>query len=47
MDGEAWWTTVYGVAGSDLTEQHSCTQEGGPLPGPASGLLSNTWKCIV
>ena len=22
-------------------------QEGGPLPGPITGLLSNTWKCIV
>ena len=22
-------------------------QEGGPLPGPETGLLSNTWKWIV
>ena len=32
-------------------EGKNCTlimlQEGGPLPGPETGLLSNTWKIIV
>ena len=28
-------------------QSHHLFQEGGPLPGPETGLLSNTWKWIV
>ena len=35
------------LAGGFFTSWVSCYWKGGPLPGPESGLLSNTWKLIV
>ena len=59
MDRQAWQATVHRVTKSwtrpKQLSMHPCTlisqvfllKEGGPLPGPKSGLLYNTWKWIV
>ena len=43
----SWFLGCTGDAGSILHPQHSTVAGRGPLPGPESGLLSNTGKWIV